>query len=497
MSYTRSAPSHVSAALAEDRLGVPSVLFFVMSAATPLTVVAGVVTAGYASTGLIGIPLAFVVVGLVLALFSVGYVAMARHVVNAGAFYAYISQGLSRPLGVGCSWVALVAYNALQVGLYGFIGGATQPLLQKWFGLDVKWWVIALVAWAIVALLGLQQVDINGKVLAVLLVTEVTVIVIYSLADLGNPAGGSVTVDTLEPANLFGSGTGALLALAVLGFVGFESSVVFSEESRDPQRTVPTATYLSVFLIAGLYAFASWAMSVAVGPDNVVAASANPDLIFELAGGHIGGWIVDVGHALLVTSILAAMISFHNTTARYMFALGRERVLPAALGRTSNRTGAPVVGSIIQSVVGFLVIVIYAVGDLDPFIQLFFWGGVSGGLGVLLLIATTSIAVVVFFSRNTFEESTWRRAIAPVLATVALLAVVFLAIRNFATLLGVAADHPLRWGVPLTYLIVALIGIGWGLMLRSNRPDVYATIGLGARSVTVVGGEHEARSTSR
>jgi amino acid transporter len=492
MSQTTSAPSHVSAALAEDRLGVPSVLFFVMSAATPLTVAAGVVTAGYASTGLIGIPLAFIVIGLVLALFSVGYVAMARHVVNAGAFYAYISQGLSRPLGVGCSWIAVLAYNSLQVGLYGFIGGATQPLLQKWFGLDVKWWVIALVAWAIVALLGMQQVDVNGKVLAVLLITEVTVIVIYSLADLGNPAGGSVTFDTLEPANLFGSGTGALLALAVLGFVGFESSVVFSEEARDPQRTVPMATYLSVALIAGLYAFASWAMSVAVGPENI-ATAANPELIFDLAGGHIGSWIVDVGHTLLVTSILAAMISFHNTTARYTFALGRERVLPAALGRTSTRTGAPVVGSMLQSAVGLVVIVVYAIGGWDPFFQLFFWGGVSGGIGVLTLIVLTSIAVVMFFSRNSYGENQWRRAIAPTLASIALIGVLYLAVKNFSILLGVPDDHPLRWGVPIVYVIVILAGVVWGLVLRSNKPDVYATIGLGARSVTAVGGNHEAR----
>lgn len=497
MSYP-TPPSNVSLALAEDRLGVPSVLFFVMSAATPLTVVAGVVTAGYASTGLIGIPLAFVVIGVVLALFSVGYVAMARHLVNAGAFYAYISQGLSRPLGVGCSWIALIAYNSLQVGLYGFVGVAAQPLLREWFSLDVKWWVIALVAWVIVGLLGMQQVDVNGKVLAVLLITEVAVIVVYSLADLGNPAGGSISFDTLAPANLFGSGTGALLALGVLGFVGFESSVVFSEEARDPQRTVPTATYLSVGLIAALYAFGSWAMSVATGPGQIVDRSQptadGSELIFNLAGAHMGSWIVTIGHTLLVTSILAAAISFHNTTARYAFALGRERVLSAALGRTSHRTGSPVVGSIIQSIIGLVVIISFAIGGWDPFFQLFFWGGVSGGLGVLTLIFLTSIAVIAFFARNPSGENAWRRAIAPVLATVSLAIVLFLALKNFGTLLGVADDHPLRWGVPIAYVIIAGLGIVWGLVLRSTRPDVYATIGLGARSATVVGGAHEARA---
>jgi amino acid transporter len=178
-----------------------------------------------------------------------------------------------------------------------------------------------------------------------------------------------------------------------------------------------------------------------------------------------------------------------------MFALGRERVLPAALGRTSHRTGSPVTGSIIQSVVGLAVIIIYAIGGWDPVLQLFFWGGTAGGMGVLALITITSIAVVAFFSRNAYGETTWRRLIAPVLATLVLLVVMYLAVKNFATLLGVPADHPLRWGVPIAYVIIAILGILWGLALRSNKPDVYATIGLGARSATAatLGGAHEAR----
>jgi hypothetical protein len=89
--------SNPSTALAADRLGVPAVVFFVTSAATPLTVVAGVITLAYAITGLLGLPIAFLLVGVLLALFGVGYVAMSRHVANAGAFYAYVAAGLGRP----------------------------------------------------------------------------------------------------------------------------------------------------------------------------------------------------------------------------------------------------------------------------------------------------------------------------------------------------------------------------------------------------------------
>ncbi|MEV4753648.1 APC family permease [Micromonospora sp. NPDC049559] len=478
--------SPVTATLAADRLGVPAVVFFVMSAATPLTVVAGVITTGYATTGLTGIPLAFLIVGLVLGLFSVGYVTMARHVANAGAFYSYVAQGLGRPIGVGAAWVALLAYNALQVGLYGAIGAATQPLLDQWFGITPPWWVIALAAWAITAALGVRRIDLNGHVLAVLLLAEVAIIMIYNIGSLAHPADGQLSMETLSLGSLFAPGVGAILALAVLGFIGFEAAVVFSEESRDPHRTVRTATYLSVAAIAVLYALSAWAMTVATGPDRIVdvARAEGTELIFHQARAHVGPTLVDIGHALFATSIAAAMISFHNTTARYMFALGRERVLPTALGRVSRRSGAPRTASLWQSAIGITVIAIYAITGADPLIHLFFWAGTSGGLGVLLLITATSIAVVAFFARHPHDEPVCRRLIAPTAATLTLTAVVVLAIGNFPILLGVPDGHILAWAVPTGYLTAAVLGTAWGLVLQRTRPYVYATIGLGARAAT-------------
>ncbi|MGH3924035.1 MAG: APC family permease, partial [Pseudonocardiaceae bacterium] len=413
---SRLGTDSVSRTLAHNRLGVPSVVFFVLSAATPLTVVAGVVTTGYAVTGIIGLPVAFVAVALLLALFSVGYVAMSRHVTNAGAFYTYVTHGLGRPAGVGAAYMALLAYNLLQVGLYGIVGVAAAPLIERWFDVTVSWWVIALVAWAIVGLLGVLRIDINGKVLGVLLLTEMAIILIYSFASLGNPADGEVTFDTLAIGNLFESGVGAILILAVLGFVGFEASVVYSEESRNARRTIQLATYLSILIIGFVYVLSSWAMSVATGPDEIVAFTQEngPGTIFVLADMFLGGTWVTIGETLFVTSVLAAMISFHNTCARYGFALGRERVLVGALGQTSPRSGAPVVASVIQSIVGLAVILIYAVFDLDPLVQLFFYAGTTGGFGVLVLIAITAFAVISFFAREPSGENAWRRIIAPV-----------------------------------------------------------------------------------
>jgi amino acid transporter len=479
--------SQLSTALARDRLGVAAVVFFVMSAAAPLTVVAGVVPTGLAVTGLTGISVAFLAVAVVLAIFSVGYVAMARHIANAGAFYAYVAQGLGRPLGVGASWVALLAYNMFQIASYGGFGAIAAPLFLDWFGVDVQWWVLALAAWLLVAVLGVRDVAVNGKVLATLLIAEIALVAVFSVADLF-VSGFTPSAAPLNPASLTGAGAGALLVMAVTGFVGFEQSVVFSEESRDPRRTVPRATYIAIALIAGLYAFAAWAMISAAGSDVVGrAGTEGPELFFNLASDRLGGTALHLGHALFLTSLIAAMISFHNIIARYAFSLGREGVLPRAFGRTVPGTGAPKNGSLAQSALAFAVLVLYAVQGWDPLVQLFFWGGTGGGIGVLLLITVTSFAVIGYFARHRGGESAWHRIGAPVIGTVLLAGMTYLALTNIATLFGVEPGSAPTWVVPLAYGVVALAGVVWALVLRATRPQVYAGIGLGARSVTTGG----------
>src|ERR1700755_2289714 len=111
--------SNVEMALQRGRLGMWPVVAMVMAAAAPLTVVAGGATTGWAVTGVLGIPVAYLAVAVVLGLFSVGYVAMSRRIVNAGAFYSYVAQGLGRIPGVSAAMVALLAYYAMQIGLYG------------------------------------------------------------------------------------------------------------------------------------------------------------------------------------------------------------------------------------------------------------------------------------------------------------------------------------------------------------------------------------------
>ncbi len=192
MSRTQAAvsrPGSVSRALARDRLGVPAVLSFVLAGVAPLTVAAGVIPTAYRTTGLTGIPAAFLAVAVVLALFAAGYVAMTRHITNSGAPDAFISRGIGRAAGVAAALVALLSYTFLQAGLYGALGPAAASQAAAHLGVHEPWWKWALGAWAVITVLGLLRVDITGAVLGVLLTAEILVILAETVAGLARPAG--------------------------------------------------------------------------------------------------------------------------------------------------------------------------------------------------------------------------------------------------------------------------------------------------------------------
>lgn len=471
--------------LAPRRLGALHIVFFTVAASAPLTVLGGGVTTTFAVSGSLGAPLSFVVLAAILGIFAVGYAAMSRYVANAGAFYAYLAHGIGRAFGVSASFVALLSYNAIQIGLYGLFGFGVGGFINEKTGLDWHWSVYSFIAMAIIGLLGILKVDLNAGILAVFLIAECIIIAIFDVLALGSPASGSLTMDGFEPSQLFGTGFGAVLALGIAAFAGFESSAIFSEEAKDPKRTVARATYITVAFTGVFYALSSYALLQAVGPtgDTGIAATsqaAGPGALFGSLGALSNNtFITDAAVVLFSTSVFAAMLSFHNGVARYFFALGRERVLPSSLGRTGARTGAPFVGSLLQTVIAAVVIAIAVVAGTDPLLELFTWLSGVSAVGLVTLLTGTSIAVIGFFIRRQTEENVWQRLIAPILATGLLGGVLFLIVTNFEYL-GVAPESKLMWVLPGLTLAAAVLGLIWGLALKKLRADVYNGIGQSA-----------------
>src|SRR2546430_17085385 len=108
--------------LARKSIGTGSLFFFCVGASAPLTAVAGGVVATYGATGVIGVPLSFLVLAGALALFTIGYVAMVRYGPQAATFYALLARGLGRLWGMAGGVGALgpiIPISAINSGLGG------------------------------------------------------------------------------------------------------------------------------------------------------------------------------------------------------------------------------------------------------------------------------------------------------------------------------------------------------------------------------------------
>ncbi|MFD7642003.1 APC family permease [Kitasatospora sp. NPDC059795] len=438
----RHAPT--SATLKPNALGVLGILFFVLSGQAPLTGIAGAAPISVAIGNGSGTPAAYVVAGVVILLFSVGFIAMGRHVVDAGAFYTYIGTGLGRTAGAGGASVALFAYCAIQAGMYGLYGSIVSSLVADHTPLHLPWWVYTLVTMAVVQALGAAGIEMGAKVLAAFVLAEFSILLVFGLVTLfkgGGPEGLGVSA-SFSPSSALQGAPGIAVMFALASMFGFEATAIYGEEAREPKKTVPRATYLSVLVVTGFFALTSWSLISAHGAsqapaaaDAALEAGDSAGFVFAPIADLFGGWVNSVLPVLLATSLFAGVLTFHNSAARYLFCLGRDGQLPPALAQLNGRH-APAKAGRVQTVIAVLLVAPFAVAGQDPVLTLFSWFSGLAVLAMMLLYLLTSVSVVVYFRRNRVDTRLWNTVIAPVLGALGIAGAIWLILANFTTLIG-------------------------------------------------------------
>ena len=257
------------------------------------------------------------------------------------------------------------------------------------------------------------------------------------------------------------------LLFAAASFVGFEATTIYSEEAKEPSRTVPRATYIAVLTIGLFFMVTSWLMVNSYGDDaTLVDFIGSPELadptnfLFAMAEPYIGTFLSGKVMVLLfASSIYAALLAFHNAVARYAYALGREGLVPETLGRTHATHLSPHMGSISQSVLAVIVLSVFVVLGLDPTATLFTWLTQLGTLAITYLMAFSAIAVLVFFRRHPqLEGNLWKSTIAPAIAAVGLTVLAIYATSQFGFLIG-DPESVLAWLLPALIAVAVVVGV--------------------------------------
>ncbi len=259
----------------------------------------------------------------------------------------------------------------------------------------------------------------------------------------------------------------------------------YAEETRDPHKIAKTATYgsvigLGVFSTIMSYAFVTgWGLTGSATAVQSQYAGEIASAFYPLTDRYVGGWATLLMEILIVTGSFACTMSFYNTGARYLFALGREGVLPRTPARTSHRHSPATASMTVTAIVAVYVLAftLYDPSTEGALLKLGTWSPLLGVLGILAVQALVSIAIIRFFlTSGRADFHWWTTLVAPLIGFAAMVAACVLLVVNRGDLSG-AADAVYIQVLPWVVLAVFVLGVVLAVVLRSTAPDRYARIG--------------------
>jgi amino acid transporter len=479
-------------------VGLAGVLFLTVTGAAPISAMLFNTPIAVGFGNGIGAPAGFWIAAVVLTIFGVGYVAMARKVTTAGGFYSFISHGLSRELGMASGLLMVSAYCVFEVSLVGGFAYFAQ-LKGQFYGLHIAWYWYGFFMIALIAVLTFFDVKLSARLLGIALLCEVVSLLVFD-GFMFTQASSNVDVNAINPVKAFSglpalhAGKTALAAgaagigifFAFWSWVGWEMAPNYGEESRNPKKNVPRALYISVIGLGIFYTITSWAGLTGYHSISAAANVAQNDaanFYFGPAHHFAGSFLSGALSWFIITGSFACGMAFHNTAARYMYSLGRERVLPAVLGRTHDRFKSAHIASTTQSAIAALILLAFALfaavkgsaGQSVGYLQVYGLMAVMGVISILAIQALVSVAIFNYFrTHHAADHHWWTTILAPIIATVTQALVLYLAIKNLSFLgSGYSYAKWLAWGD----LAIWLAGLGYAFYLKRHDRAKYETMG--------------------
>jgi amino acid transporter len=190
----------------------------------------------------------FATIGLVLVGLNINQ--FARHSASSGALYTYVAKGLGSTTGIICGWSLTLAYLMVAGVQVGGFSHYANLVLQEF---DIQLSVILPGGLCIAVAWYYAYTDIQLSAMLMLLIELVSVGFILFLVFLVlSKQGFHPDVEQLTLANATPSGISLGIVIAILSFVGFESTTTLGNESRQPFRFIPRSLIWSTVL-SGLF----------------------------------------------------------------------------------------------------------------------------------------------------------------------------------------------------------------------------------------------------
>lgn len=505
--------------LHKNAIGIWGVLFLSISCVAPMAAqffnVPGIAGQAGASATLV-----FVLAMIGLLAFGVPLVYFSRRLSSTAGFYTWISHSLGKQPGFLAGWIMFGAYAIFEAAAQAAFGGLTDITVSSFLNVHVPggWVTYSVLSVVLVWVLAYFDVKWSVWVLAPFAALEVVSLILLNLViTFKGGAAGHDLVHTLTPAgaSLNGAapggvlGIGVAMALAVWSYIGFESAGGYGEEAKNPRRAIPTAIFSVLVLMSVIYIWTTYSATIGLGWTHAVDTLGNlavaPGPYYQLADTFVGPWLKVLMVVLVSTSTFASCLAFHNGMARYLYAMGRELILPPLFGKTHPRWKSPLAASTVQSVFTLLVILFlalviqksnadgslsYSLGIADGKVYTqtsgigsYQWLAIIGTILLIVVYIMTNVAAPVFARRRS-ELGWFTHIVAPIVSTLALLIPLASFIMPPLPVIGEVftglgffpTPFPLNI-LPLFVLAWILIGWGYSIYLARTAPERFDKVG--------------------
>jgi amino acid transporter len=472
------------------------VLFIALAGAAPMSAMLGNVPIAVGLGNGTAAPGGFILAAVVLTLFSVGYVAMARQFTTAGGFYGFISHGLGRPLAMAAGWSGMAAYSVFEAGEWGIFAFYTRSTIGQFLHINLPWPVYAFGGLAIVGFLTYFDVKLSAKILGVALVCEAILLLVMDFFILGKGGAHGISYSPLNPiaalsgANIKVAAPGVGIFFALWSWVGFECTANYAEEARNPRKMVPRATYIAVLSLGVLFTLTAWSVILGHGLKNAASDALNNGgtFFFGVTGHFVSPFAKDVMEWLIITSTFACAMAFHAAATRYFYAMGREGVLKKWLGYTHKRWQSPYAGSFFQSGVAAVLVLLFIIMwyiskatqhfanfQTAPYSELYGWLSILGTFWVLVMMTLSGLATIRYFGQGHRDLEHWTKwLLAPGLASCGMVYALYLLWDNISTLGG---NINIVLALPWIASAWFLIGLAIAAVIKRRSPKKYEVLG--------------------
>ncbi|GLW35322.1 APC family permease [Actinoplanes regularis] len=373
-----------------------------------------------ASGGMIA--LAYVVGAAAMILTASSYGVMVAKYPVAGSVYGYAGRAIGPAVGFLTGWAILLDYVCIPL-LLSLVAGASMasivPSVPIW-----AWLIIFVLANTVMNVFGIKTTKLLNWIF---LAAELVVLVIFLVYGLKAIADGKGHGFSLDPFYNGTSFTWSLIlggvSVGMLSYLGFDALGLLAEDAADGARTVRSAMYLSLLVVAALFVAQTWVAALLVPDPAGLIANGDPDgTAFydaaEVAGGPWLGTLTALATALAwgVANNMVAQVA----TSRLLMAMSRDKQLPAFLSRVSLSRSVPT-NAILATAAISLGIGLW-MANRDDGITLM---SAMVNFGAMIAFIVLHVCVIWDWAKNGRTGGLGRNVIVPLLGAGILVAVIF------------------------------------------------------------------------